>query len=856
LGLASSSTTGALSSTDWNTFNARVSGTGASGQVAFWNGTSSQTGDNGLFWDNVNKRLGIGTNAPTQTLDVSGSARFQSADQVLIRRTNVGEAFNVFTENIVNTLTISNLGVICRPNGTNPALTANIFSVASNVVGINGRRANTFLNINSSSNIAVASFGIYNGGTGEAQFLIPQNGNVLIGTTTDAGFRLDVNGTARVQGVLTTTADAVVNGVNVGRGGGAIATNTRVGDNALNANTTGEQNTAFGQNVLLSNTTGTFNTASGAGSLQINTTGNDNSAFGQNALRNNTTGNANTVSGINALSSNTTGAGNASFGASSGRNNTTGGNNVFLGSDAGRRISGGTSLTISNNSIFIGRDTRANADNETNQIVIGHTAIGLGSNTTVIGNSSTTFGRWFGNLLVGTSTNAGFALDVNGTARVQGVLTTTADAVVNGVNVGLGGGNISTNTRVGSNALLNNTTGVNNTANGVGALQNNTTGNSNTANGSNALQNNTTGSFNTAIGVQTLFSNTTGSSNTANGFRALFSTTTGTNNTANGREALQNNTIGGDNTAIGVNALKSNTTGSNNTANGVNAGRFIADGTTANTITNNSVFIGADTRANANNQTNQIVIGHTAIGLGSNTTVIGNSSTTFGRWFGNLLVGTSTNAGFALDVVGTARVQGDTTITGATSITRAAGQTALTASFGNTNSNIVLQSHSTSDFSRIRIGTAFSLSREGGGPSKITSTASSLEISSNVTEYLGGGAPAIRLIGGGNIVFSAWNTAASTITFGNGFNSYQHIQQTLARHLVWHQTDTSTVPSIINSALFSLSSTTRGFLPPRMTSAQRTAIASPAEGLLVIQTDGVQGLYIYINATWRAVAMV
>jgi hypothetical protein len=49
----------------------------------------------------------------------------------------------------------------------------------------------------------------------------------------------------------------------------------------------------------------------------------------------------------------------------------------------------------------------------------------LGSNTTVIGNSSTTFSSIFGNLGVATTTNAGFRLDVNGTARIQNQLTTT-----------------------------------------------------------------------------------------------------------------------------------------------------------------------------------------------------------------------------------------------------------------------------------------------------------------------------------------------------------------------------------------------------------------------------------------------
>lgn len=62
--------------------------------------------------------------------------------------------------------------------------------------------------------------------------------------------------------------------------------------------------------------------------------------------------------------------------------------------------------------------------------------------------------------------------------------------------------------------------------------------------------------------------------------------------------------------------------------------------------------------------------------------------------------------------------------------------------------------------------------------------------------------------------------------------------------------------SIDASALFQMDSTTKGFLPPRMTQAQRVAIASPAEGLIVYQTNGVIGLYIYANGTWRTLGMI
>lgn len=46
------------------------------------------------------------------------------------------------------------------------------------------------------------------------------------------------------------------------------------------------------------------------------------------------------------------------------------------------------------------------------------------------------------------------------------------------------------------------------------------------------------------------------------------------------------------------------------------------------------------------------------------------------------------------------------------------------------------------------------------------------------------------------------------------------------------------------SAKLEVASTDKGFLLPRMTSAQRAAIASPANGLLVYQTDGVAGFYV------------
>ncbi|MBL7702616.1 MAG: hypothetical protein JNM14_10210 [Ferruginibacter sp.] len=56
------------------------------------------------------------------------------------------------------------------------------------------------------------------------------------------------------------------------------------------------------------------------------------------------------------------------------------------------------------------------------------------------------------------------------------------------------------------------------------------------------------------------------------------------------------------------------------------------------------------------------------------------------------------------------------------------------------------------------------------------------------------------------------------------------------------------------SAMLDITSTTKGLLIPRMTSAQRSAIAAPAEGLQVYQTDAPVGLYIYRSGAWTVIS--
>jgi hypothetical protein len=164
--------------------------------------------------------------------------------------------------------------------------------------------------------------------------------------------------------------------------------------------------------------------------------------IGANAGQNITTGQGNVIVGV-AGANLTTGGNNALFGDIAGYGLTTGYDNTILGGDgAGRYITAGiqnviigaqaarnlangtTQVTGGSNNTVIGVRARMSTISDTNAIIIGHTALGLGSNTTVIGNSSTTFTSIpAGNMTIGGTTNAGFKLDVQGTLRSTGQAT-------------------------------------------------------------------------------------------------------------------------------------------------------------------------------------------------------------------------------------------------------------------------------------------------------------------------------------------------------------------------------------------------------------------------------------------------
>ena len=242
-----------------------------------------------------------------------------------------------------------------------------------------------------------------------------------------------------------------------------------------------------------------------------------------------------------------------------------------------------------------------------------------------------------GNVGIGTNTPAQL-LDVAG------------DASINGVRIGTGGGNVSSNTVVGNNSLLSSSTAIWNTAIGSSTL----------------VQ--STGQANTAIGESALTHNLTGAFNTAAGSAALFHNSTGFYNSAFGENALQNNVTGDHITGLGYNADVS------------------IDGLT------NATAVGANSVVSASNS---LVLGNGAnVGIGTSAPtqqleVIGTTKTdkfimTNGAASGFILASDATGYGIWTDpaTLGISGVAGPTGATGAAGVSGPTGPAGATGPSG------------------------------------------------------------------------------------------------------------------------------------------------------------------------------
>ena len=185
-----------------------ITGNGTSGQVSYWNGTTSQAGSNNLFWDATNNRLGIGTNAPSYTLDIPahstsniqhrvGSFQIQSfaLNNVLISDNTFynGTAYTRTTTGFASTLSLYNGQALFygAASGTG-TYTQNVkFKFDYEGAFVIG------------NNLNIAQ-GNYTGATA----LFTKNGRLLLGTTSEGTNILEVNGNSNLTGTLSVSSTA------------------------------------------------------------------------------------------------------------------------------------------------------------------------------------------------------------------------------------------------------------------------------------------------------------------------------------------------------------------------------------------------------------------------------------------------------------------------------------------------------------------------------------------------------------------------------------------------------------------------------------------------------------------------
>jgi hypothetical protein len=181
------------SSTEVQANNAVINTTG--GYATFGSNSSAvgvRVGRDAFFDDiiiNTGGNVSIGTTSdPGFKLNVAGTGRFSGGDGTrVLEVTTGGETFTRVSGNRgnANDLHVANLEFY----------NSNSTRLVGEIRGITGTGG-------TQSNSGQLAFYTNDAGTYTERMRITSGGNVLIGTTTDAGFKLDVNGTGRFSGAL------------------------------------------------------------------------------------------------------------------------------------------------------------------------------------------------------------------------------------------------------------------------------------------------------------------------------------------------------------------------------------------------------------------------------------------------------------------------------------------------------------------------------------------------------------------------------------------------------------------------------------------------------------------------------
>jgi hypothetical protein len=455
------------------------------------------------------------------------------------------------------------------------------------------------------------------------------------------------------------------------------------------------------------------------------------------------------------------------------------------------------------------------------------------------------------------------------------------------------------NTAVGSGAGQNVSTGTYNALFGSTAGLNISVGGYNTALGPLAMYNNASGSYNIAIGYDSggsvsstndsdniLIGQNAGGDNTSTkqmnlgnigvGYRALYSISGSTAtvgdgfNIGVGYSALQSVSSGLRNIGLGYRSGFVLSTGGNNVLMGHQAGYFtklnsnVAIGTDAlynNASGSNNVAVGRQALYNAGTNSTAAGVGGTNVGIGGNAGTIvysGVYNVYIGYDSGVPNSGTPIGSGSYCTFVG-----GYSAVVGSNGDSGDYNTGVGYASFGYDGSGNVLEKPGSRNTG---LG-IFTLSRLSSSAATrntaIGAEAGRATTSGGYNTYLGASAGNDVTTGTYNLMLG-YNAGEGITTGVNNtvIGSISGLTSTLSDTVIIAAgtSERMRIDNVGNvgintttpdaSAKLQVDSTTSGFLPPRMTNAERNAIASPQIGLIVYCIDVTEGLYVYKSSGW------
>jgi plastocyanin len=233
---------------------------------------------------------------------------------------------------------------------------------------------------------------------------------------------------------------------------------------------------------------------------------------------------------------------------------------------------------------------------------------------------------------------------------------------------------------------------------------------------------------------------------------------------------------------------------------------------------------------------------------------------------GKILVGNASNVGTEVTMSGDVSMTNTGVVTinaGVVTTTDLANSAVTYAKMQNITTGKLLGSVSAAAAApgEVTIGSGLALSSTGilsTIASGTVNTVSPISATSNVNgAVISGSAIFLTPADGtnGGVITTGAQTIAGSKTFTGTLVSLSTGASSVAGKFV---TGTNTPTSA--SAVLEANSTTQGFLPPRLTLAQRNAISSPAQGLIVMCTDcgvlnGAQGeVQMYNGQAWRNIA--